>query len=156
VTTKELGISGEELYLDLYVAVLTPPAIGRNILGDQRYKEVSAGLRPGETAIAVFSRGKGSFKGTGFVRGGVFDRFNVEQGARMFMLSDKDYRSLSEVHANGAPSINEGGVFIVRDKDFDPASPFKLNLVLPYRATLTEKKFKSFSVDYSLGERFLQ
>lgn len=156
VTTKELGIIGEEIYLDLYIAVLTPPAIGKNILGDKRYKEVTAGLKPGETAVAVFSRGKGSFKGTGFVRGGVFDRFNIEQGAKMLMFSDKDYRSISEIIASGAPSINEGGVFIIRDKDFDPAAPFKLNLVLPYRPSLTEKKFKSFSVEYSLGERFLK
>ena len=156
VTTKELGITGEEIYLDVYIAVLAPPTIGKNILGDKRYKEVLAGLKPGETAVAVFSRGKGSFKGTGFVRGGVFDRFNIEQGAKVLMFSDKDYRSISEILASGAPSINEGGVFIVRDKDFDPASPFKLNLVLPYRASLTEKKFKSFSVDYNLDERFLK
>ncbi len=156
VTTKELGISGEEVYLDLFVAVVTPPTIGRSLLGEVRYKQVMAELKAGETAIAVFSRGKGSFKGTGFVRGGVFDRFNIEQGTKMHMFTDKDYRHLSEIPASGAPVINEGGVFIVRDKEFDPATPFKLNLVLTYRASAAEKKFKSFSVEYGLAERFLK
>ena len=74
----------------------------------------------------------------------------------MHMFSDKDYRSLSEIRAGGAPSIKEGGVFILRDKDFDPTMPFTLNLVLPYRVSAGEKKFKSFSVDYALPERFMK
>jgi len=156
VTTKELGISGEEVYLDLFIAVVTPPSIGRNLLGDVRYKQVMAELKAGESAVAVFSRGKGSFKGTGFVRGGVFDRFNIEQGTKMHMFNDKDYRHVSELLAKGAPSINEGGVFIIRNKDFDPTMPFKLNLVLPYRVSAIEKKFKSYSVEYGLAERFLK
>jgi NosR/NirI family transcriptional regulator, nitrous oxide reductase regulator len=156
VTTKELGISGEDVYLDLFIAVVTPPSIGRNLLGEVRYQQVMAELKPGETAVAVFSRGKGSFKGTGFVRGGVFDRFNIEQGTKMHMFNDKDYRHLSEIQANGAPSINEGGVFILRDKDFDPCMLFKLNLMLPYRVSATDKKFKSFSVEYGLAEKFLK
>jgi NosR/NirI family nitrous oxide reductase transcriptional regulator len=156
VTTKELGISGEDVYLDMFIAVLTPPSIGRNILDEVRYKQVLAELKPGETAVAVFSRGQGSFKGTGFVRGGLFDRFNIEQGTKMHMFSDKDYRHLSEIRADGAPSIKEGGVFILRDKNFDPTMPFKLNLVLTYRVSAGEKKFKSFFVDYALPERFMK
>jgi NosR/NirI family nitrous oxide reductase transcriptional regulator len=113
-------------------------------------------LKPGETAVAVFSRGKGSFKGSGFARGGVFDRFNIEQGPKMHMFSDKDYRSISEIPASGAPSINEGGVFIIRDKDFDPAMLFKLNLILTYRLSAGEKKFKSYSVEYGLTDKYLK
>ncbi|MBI4687763.1 MAG: FMN-binding protein [Nitrospirae bacterium] len=156
VTSKELGIEGEDAYLDLHVAVITPPSIGRNLLGDRYYNDVMTALRPGESAVAIFSKGKGSFKGTGFVRGGTFDRFNIEQGAKVFMFADRDYRVLSELNAKGAPSINEGGVFVIRDKEFDPAEPFKLNLLLPYRTSAVKKEFRSFSAEYKIPERFLE
>jgi NosR/NirI family transcriptional regulator, nitrous oxide reductase regulator len=90
------------------------------------------------------------------VRGGLFDRFNIEQGTKLNMFRDKDYRVLSELRAKGAPVIKEGGIFIIRDKDFDQTIPFKLNLVLPYRASVTEKKFKSYSMEYGLPERFME
>ncbi|MEW6410439.1 MAG: FMN-binding protein [Nitrospirota bacterium] len=156
ITYRDLGLEGEDPYLDLYIGVVTPPSIGRNLLGNTLYRDVMGRLKSGESAVAVFSRGKGSFKGTGFVRGGVFDRFNIEQGARVYMLTDKDYRVLSDLHAKGAPSINEGGIFIIRDRDFDPTESFKLNLVLPYRVSVTKREFKSFYLDYEIPERFIE
>src|SRR5512143_4298514 len=114
VTEKDLGIGGEDVYLDLCLADFTLPAIGKSLMGDVFYADIMGTLKKGETAIAVFSKGKGSFKGTGFVRGGLFDRFNIEQGTKMHMFSDKDYRHVSEIRASGAPSIiNEGGVLII-------------------------------------------
>lgn len=153
---KDLGIEGEDPFLDLYIGVATQPSIGRNLLGDTFYRDITGRLKSGESAIVIFSKGKGSFKGTGFVRGGVFDRFNIEQGAKVYMLTDKDYRVLSEIHAKGAPSIDEGGVFIIRDRDFDSTEPFRLNLVLPYRVPVTKKEFKSFYVEYAIPERFME
>lgn len=156
VTTKELGLEGEDAYLELYVGSVMPPAIGRNLLGDNHYKDIVGQLKAGESAIVIFSKGKGSFKGTGFVRGGTFDRFNIEQGARVILLSDKDYFVLSGLQAKGAPSLNEGGVFIVRDKDFDPTKSFRLNLLLPYRVSVTKREFKSYNIEYIIPERFLE
>lgn len=154
ITAKELGIEGEDPYLDLYVAVVTPPAIGRNLLGDALYRDVMARMKGGESALAVFSKGKGSFKGTGFVRGGIFDRINIEQGAKLTHFNDKDYIVLSDIAAKGAPDINEGGVFIVRDRDFEPSASYRVNLVLPYRVG-TKREFRSFHIDYQIPERFL-
>jgi len=156
ITNKYLGLQGDEVHLDLYVAIVTQPSIGRSLLGDALYKDVMGRLKSDESAIVIVSRGKGSFKGTGFVRGGVFDRFNIEQGAKVYMLKDRDYRVLSELYAKGAPSINEGGIFIIRDKDFDPAEPFRLNLLLPYRVSVAKKEFKSFHVEYAVPERFTE
>ncbi len=156
IKSRDLGLEGDDVYLDLYFGIVTPPSIGRNLLGDTLYSDIMGRLKAGESAIAIFSKGKGSFKGTGFVRGGVFDRFNIEQGAKVYMLTDKDYRVLSDLHAKGAPSIDEGGVFIIRGRDFDPTESFKLNLVLPYRVSVTKKEFKSFHLDYEIPEKFLE
>ncbi len=51
--------------------------------------------------------------------------------------------------------MNEGGLFIVRGKDFDPVGAFKFNLVLPFRIG-GKKEFKSFSIDYQISEMFLE
>jgi NosR/NirI family nitrous oxide reductase transcriptional regulator len=155
VTSKELGIEGEDVYLDLYFGIVTVPSIGRNVLGDKLYKGTTDRLRKGESAIVIFSRGEGSFKGSGFARGGIFERFNIEQQDRGYAFRDSDYRNLTDIKAKGAPSIKEGGLFIVRGKDFDPAAQFKFNLVLPYRVK-GKKEFKSFSVDYKIPDRFLE
>lgn len=153
---KDLGIEGEDPYLDLYIGVATQPSIGRSLLGDALYRDVMRRLKNGESAIVIFSKGKGSFKGTGVVRGGIFDRFNIEQGVKVHMLTDRDYRVLSELRAKGAPSIDEGGVFIIRCKDFDPAEPFKLNLILPHRVSVGKREYESFYMEYEVPERFLE
>lgn len=156
ISPKELGIEGLEPYLDLYFGVLNPPSIGKNLLGEGLYTDIITSLRNGETAIFIASKGTGSFKGSGFARGGVFDRFNLEQESKVYVFRDRDYRILPDLKALGAPQIKEGGIFIIRDKDFDPVESFKLNLLLPYRPTALKKEFKSFSIEYRLPERFLE
>jgi NosR/NirI family nitrous oxide reductase transcriptional regulator len=156
VTSKDLGMKGDDIYLDLYFGVVTPPSIGRNILGDGVYKDTISRLKKGETAIFVFSSGKGSFKGSGFARGGIFDRFNIEQEERVHVFRDSDYRILTDIKAEGAPAIKEGGIFILRRTDFDLTRPFKFNLVLTYRGERFKKRFKSFSADYRLPDIFLE
>jgi len=155
VTSKELGVEGKDAFLDLYFGVVTVPSIGRNVLGDQRYKETMTGLAEGESAIVIYSRGKGSFKGSGFARGGMFERFNIEQQERGYAFRDRDYRSLNDIKAEGAPEIKEGGIFIIRDSDFTESGPFTFKLALPYRIGGT-KEFRSFSADYKIPDRFLE
>ncbi len=155
VTSEELGIEGEDNYLDLYFGVVTVPSIGRNVIGDKYYKETIDKLQKGESAIFVVSKGEGSFKGSGFARGGIFERFSIEQQDRGYAFKDSDYSYLTEIRAEDAPSIKEGGVFIVRGDDFEAASPFKFTIVLPYRVG-GKKEFKSFSVDYKIPDRFLE
>jgi NosR/NirI family nitrous oxide reductase transcriptional regulator len=155
VTSKELGQEGKDNYLDLYFGIATVPSIGRNVLGDKLFKETTGRLEKGESAIFVFSRGTGSFKGSGFARGGMFERFNIEQQARGYSFRDRDYRSLNDIKAKDAPAIKEGGLFIIRGEDFNEGGQFKFNLVLPYRIG-GKKEFKSFSIEYKIPDRFLE
>jgi NosR/NirI family nitrous oxide reductase transcriptional regulator len=155
VTSKELGTEGEDDYLDLYFGIATVPSIGMNILGEKKYQETMARLSKGESALFVFAKGKGSFKGSGFARGGIFERFNIEQQDRGYSFRDEDYSPLNEIRAKDAPSIKEGGLFIIKGEDFSESSQFKFNLLLPYRIG-GKKEFKSFSIDYKIPDRFLE
>lgn len=155
INPKDLGLEGKEAYLDLYFAVVSVPSIGKNILGERAFNELMSVLKEGETPIFIAARGQGSFKGSGFARGGVFERFSLEQQDRTYVFNDKDYRILTEISAKGAPEIKEGGVFIIRAKDFDPTAAFKLKLILTFREGVA-KKFYSTAVDYELPERFME
>lgn len=152
---SDLGLKGGDIYLDLYFGLAVSPSIGRNVLGERAYRDIMGRLKEGESAIFVFGRGKGSFKGSGYARGGIFDRFNIEQNNKVFVFRDKDYRIMTEIAAEGAPEIKEGGVFIVRGNEFDPTMPFRFTLTLPFRVG-AKKIFKSFTVEYRLPERFLE
>ncbi len=155
VNSKDVGMDGEEAYLDLYFGIATVPSIGRSVLGDKLYKETIGRLKKGESAIFIFSRGKGSFKGSGFARGGVFDRISLEQKDRGYVFKDKDYRILTDIKSDNAPAIREGGLFIIRGKDFNPTNTFKFNLMFSYRVG-SKKEFKSLSIDYKIPARFLE
>ncbi len=68
-----------DTFIDLYATHLNPPTIGRNLLGEAQYRTLMAELKPGEQAIAVMGSGRYSFKGSGYVRGGIFDRVQLRQ-----------------------------------------------------------------------------
>lgn len=155
VTYKELGLKGKGTYLDVYFGLVNPPSIGRNVIGERAYKDIMKRLKKGQSAIFVFGKGKGSFKGSGYARGGVFDRFNIEQGSKVYVFRDKDYRIMTDIYADGAPNVKEGGVFIIRSDEFDPTQPFEFNLVLPYRIG-GKKLFKSFTVQYKIPGSFVE
>ncbi|HBH62170.1 MAG TPA: hypothetical protein DDX85_10630 [Nitrospiraceae bacterium] len=155
IMSRDLGLEQDDIYLDLYFGVINPPSIGKNVLGETAYTETMKGLKKGETAIFVVSRGSGSFKGSGFARGGIFDRFNIEQEARLNVFRDTDYRILTSISPNGSPDIKEGGIFTVTVDDFDPVNPFTFNVMLRYRVG-SEKEFRSYSTEYRIPEKFLE
>ncbi|MDP3223505.1 MAG: 4Fe-4S binding protein, partial [Rubrivivax sp.] len=86
-----------------------------------------ARLRPGESAIFVVrTAGVESFKGSGFVRGGLYDRVQVKQGPDAFTFRDLDSINLYGLAAAGAPSPTESAIFILRSASFSAAYPWKL------------------------------
>ncbi|MBV6342548.1 FMN-binding protein [Candidatus Magnetobacterium casense] len=155
ITSEALGLEGDAPYLDLHIGLVPPPSIGKNVLDERFYNEIMETLKPGESAVFIVARGTGSFKGSGFVRGGVFERFSIEQEARIYNFTDKDYRILTGLAAGGAPAIKEGGIFVIRGKDFDQSTPFNFKLMLPYRVG-TKKKFKAVEVEYKVPDRFFR
>lgn len=155
VKPEDIGVKGKDVYLDLYYGLATPPSIGRNVLGEKLYNDTMKALKEGESAIFVFSRGEGSFIGSGFARGGIFDRFNISQEGKVYVFRDMDYRKVTDISAKGAPEIKEGGVFIVKLADFEQTVPFEFNLILSFRVGI-KKDFKSFSSEYEVPERFLE
>jgi NosR/NirI family nitrous oxide reductase transcriptional regulator len=144
-------------YLDLYYGYLNAPAIGKSILGDYDYAQLMSRLKSGEQALFVVANGTESFKGSGFVRGGIYDRIQVRQGINAFTFKDSDYLNLYSLQASGAPSFNETGIFIVRSTKFSAAYPWKF-VFLGHKIDKETgaKNFSAFNSPYWLPARFLQ
>src|SRR5690606_29894993 len=78
-TARALTEPPETVYIDMQTALVSVPGIGLSLLGEAEYANLENWLEPGEHAIMVVGRGIYSFKGSGYVRGGIFDRIVLIQ-----------------------------------------------------------------------------
>ncbi|WP_092026206.1 transcriptional regulator NosR [Marinobacter zhejiangensis] len=141
--------------IDLYAAYLNAPTIGRNLLGDSQYDWLMSELQPGEHAIAVMANGDYSFKGSGYVRGGIFDRLQIRQFGDTFNFRDLDYYRLSDVYADDMPRFSEMAMFIVRQQYlFDPGTEWALELTVKRQTGPLDSEFRVFPLSYQLPEKY--
>lgn len=145
---------GEAPFIDLYAALLDPPTIGRNILGQQQYTRAVGALGPGETALFVASRGLYSHRGTAWRRDGVFDRLAVVQDGRRIALVKSGYTRIDDLAAAGAPEFKERSIFRLPGEGFDAARPFTLELTASRPGAEGPLSF-SAALDYALPAAFI-
>ncbi|WP_107219902.1 NosR/NirI family protein [Thauera aromatica] len=145
-------------FIELWFGYLNHPEIGRAILGEAGWRALMSRLAEGEHALFVIrSGGRESFKGSGFVRGGIYDRVQIRQGQDAFTFRDLDYLNLYGVSAAGAPAFTESGIFIVRSAAFSGAFPWKF-IFLGNRVDRETgaRTFVNFDTEYWLADRYLE
>ncbi|NOY92495.1 MAG: 4Fe-4S binding protein [Deltaproteobacteria bacterium] len=113
-------------FVDLWFTIADAPQVGRALLGDNDYAFEMGLLEPGQHLVVILGNGSSSYKGSAFVRGGIFDRVHMEQGFNDVVFRDLDYHNLGRLAAPDAPRFREGGVFITRGGPLDPGHPFEL------------------------------
>lgn len=146
----------DEVFIELYAAMVSIPSIGRSVLGDNEYKNLLKKLQPGEQAIVVAGDGRFSFKGSGYVRGGIFDRFQIIQEDTSVRFHDSYHKRLRKVAAEGAPDLKEVGLFRTpADLKFNPAKPWLLQLLVGRDTGPTDKVFLTFDLNYNVPETYL-
>ncbi|MCD6679787.1 MAG: NosR/NirI family protein [Burkholderiaceae bacterium] len=142
-------------FIDLYVALVSQPAIGRSLLGEDEYAHVRQMLAPGQAAVLVAGDGLYSFKGSGYVRGGIFDRIELVQGAETIRFRDREHRRVGTIAAQGAPALREIGVFgVPQGAEFDPTAPWRLQLLVQRPIGALDKAFVDFPLAYRLPEQY--
>ncbi|NYS60126.1 transcriptional regulator NosR [Vreelandella salicampi] len=147
----------DKTFIELFYTYLNPPTSGRNLLGDTGYDQLMAELEGNEHAIAVMGRGDYSFKGSGYVRGGIFDRIELSQGNTRVSFHDSDHIRLGELALDGTPSLAERDIFIVREEaGFDPGQPWQLELLVRRASGPLDTEFSRFSADYSVPEAYVE
>jgi transcriptional regulator of nitric oxide reductase len=121
----------DQLFIELWVALATPAAIGENLIGQRSYESELAKLGPDDDLILIGASGLYSFKGTEWRRSGVFERIEIVQGDHTIRLLAENHISLDRLRAEGAPELREIGLFrIPRATGFDATAPFRLDLTI--------------------------
>ena len=147
----------EETFIDLRAAPVSVPSIGLSLLGEAEYANMTEWIGEEGHAILVAGRGRYSFKGSGYVRGGIFDRIRIIQGDRSIRFFDRDHKRLGEIAAEGAPAFTELDIFrIAADAEFAPGEPWRLQLLVQRAVGAVDKRFLTFDLGYRLPERYLQ
>ncbi|MCB1405351.1 MAG: FMN-binding protein, partial [Rhodobacteraceae bacterium] len=141
----------ETTYIDLYAAQVSVPGIGQEVMGAAEYANLTDWLNEGDHAIFVGGQGLYSFKGSGYVRGGIFDRIVLIQGDISVRFRDRDHRRLGDVATEGAPRLTESDIFrIPAESGFDPAEPWRLQLLVQRDVAALERAFTTFDLGYQL------
>ncbi|PWF21614.1 regulatory protein NosR [Corticimicrobacter populi] len=147
----------QDLFIEMYTAQVSVPSIGLSLLGDALYQRLQSQLKPGQQAILVAGQGLYSFKGSGYVRGGIFDRIEMVQGDRSFRFRDRNHQRLANIMAEGAPRFPEIALFVVpEDQPFDAVAPWQLQLLIQRTLSVSEKAFVTVDLPYEVPERYLR
>ncbi len=82
---------GDDIAIELRVALLSLPQVGRNLLDEAGYKKIEFNLKNGMHSLLVVSRGPYSFIGDDFVIAGGLNRLVLKQGESEIELKDFVY-----------------------------------------------------------------
>ena len=147
----------DDTFIDMHAALVSVPSIGKSLLGEAEYQNLLKWLEPGEHALLILGRGAYSFKGSGYVRGGIFDRIQMIQGDDSVRFFDKQHRRVRALATDDSPSFVELDLFkIPAEAEFDPAEPFRIQLLAQRAVGAVEKTFLTFDLGYKLPEKYLK
>jgi len=152
----ENGERPQKLFANVWYAPLNIPTIGRNLLGDDEFNWLLSELKQGDYAIAVMGNGDYSFKGNGYVRGGIFDRLQVQQADKTIIFRDSGFYRINDIYLEGAPKFNEMAIFIIRGQyQFDLGEPWKLELLVRRQIGALDSIFTRFFGDYQTPDQYI-
>lgn len=147
---------GDDTFIDLWFTDLVPPTVGRNLLGETAYADLMKRLAPGDTAVALMANGIYSFKGLGYVRGGVFDRVHLLQDGKLTLFKDSDLLPMGEGPLKGKPVFTEQAIFIARhDGGFDATRPWTLQLLVRRQVGPLDSIYHTFTGDYRMPAAYV-
>ena len=113
-------------FVDLYVAYLNAPTIGRALLGEAGYTKLMGRLSPGQSAYWIASAGRQGLFDEDFVRGTVPARLTLSQDGVPLEARDADLDLSAPV---GAPAF--ASTLILKTPDLsglDPGRPVSIGL----------------------------
>ncbi|MCK4711312.1 MAG: 4Fe-4S binding protein, partial [Marinosulfonomonas sp.] len=146
----------DDTYIDMHTALVSAPSIGLSLMGENEYANLVNWMEEGEHAILIMGRGLFSFKGNGYVRGGIFDRIQLIQGDISVRFRDRGHRRLGGLATEGAPSFVEIDMFkIPADSGFDPTKPWRIQLLAQRVIGPIEKTFLTYDLGYKIPPQYL-
>jgi len=152
----ETSSGAQSPFIDLYVALLTPPTIGQSLLGQRSFERLQGQLAADAHALLIAGSGLYSFKGTEWRQSGVFDRVQIEQGATTIALLGKDHENIERLAVDDQPELREIGIFrIAPGIAFDPAQPWRLTLLVERVRPGAPARARLVPLEYHLPSTYL-
>ncbi len=146
-------------FLDVQLALLTPPAIGANILGLQRFNEAMD--RQGEGGLALWMANTGTFPyaatgRTQLTTGFFEDTVSLVQGGLTIRLRPSMVRGIRATGGDGPlDDIDAAVVFLPPDAGLDPLQPWQLVVAVPGRSANGAALSVPFALTYSMPARYI-
>ena len=118
----------DEVFVDLYIAYLSAPTIGRAILGDAQYKAVMERNFDQRHLWWIASAGRYSIIDDNFIPGTQSPRLALSQNATFLEFRDQDFEPKD---VTGLSGLNTSRLFGVNGSaSIDPARPLELALTI--------------------------
>jgi NosR/NirI family transcriptional regulator, nitrous oxide reductase regulator len=145
----------QDMFAEIYYALLDVPTIGKNLLSEADNAWLVDPLVKGEHLLVLMGNGY-SFKGSGYVRGGIFDRIQLHQGDEAISFRDLEHNRLTDLAIEGAPHFAEMSVFRIQAHyEFDPGAPWQLELLVRRQTGPIDSLFTSFKGDYQMLPKYV-
>lgn len=134
-------------FIDLYIAFLNIPIIGKNLLGETEFERLKDNLKRGEHALMLINRGQYSFIGDDFVPQTVSERLSAMQDQLPVELRDIDFYSFEDPSfITSMPKHNDLKVFRIKSQSgFELQRNFELSLSLLYQQNYLSQKHFTFT-----------
>jgi len=142
----------DDLYSEVFFGLLTPAAIGGNLLGVRNFEEYRRRIPDGRHVLFFASNGPYDFHGTNHwwkTHEYRFDRIRIVQDGHVIGFLHEDYQALLTGSAEGIQSQQEAGLFTLpANAHFDPVKPWRLELLV--NAAGQTPVTVSFPLEYKL------
>lgn len=149
-------VAPEAPFIELRAALVTPPAIGQNLLGKGAYNRLLATMASEDQAILIAANGRYSFKGTSWIRDGVFDRIQIVQGSRSIQLTRDMHGTVRSLGADDAPEFRELATFVLpASTGFDPLKPWRVDLMVTRETESGTELSALFGLEYRLPDAYI-
>ena len=103
----------------------------------------------------VAGEGRYSWKGSGYVRGGIFDRIEMIQGDTSFRFTDAQHERVVALSAEGAPAFKEVSWFhYPQGVEFDGAGTMAFTTDDSTCVSVNDKAFVTADLDYELPKGY--
>jgi len=124
----------DDLYSEIFFGLLTPAAIGGNVLGVRNFEDMRGRIPAGAHILFMASNGPYDFHGTSHfwkADGYRFNRIQIVQDGRSFGFVHDDYQKLLTGAAEGLQAQRDAGLYTVpASAGLDPVKPWRLDFMI--------------------------
>ena len=152
------GNDGDATFLDVDLALLTPPGIGVNVVGQQRYNEAMDRQEQNGLTIWIAVEGTYTRAGTGrslLPTGFFFDAVQIVQGGRQIAVRPGMVRGLRAGGANELDERDAAVLFLPAAAGLDPLLPWQAVILIAGRSANGGVLTVPYSIEYRLPASYV-